>query len=504
MATVPRALSKSKLMACLQCEKRLWLEVHKPQEREESPESRAIFATGHKVSEVARKLYDPKGQGALIDVTALGVGGAMDRTRELLKVRQPVFEAGFTANGALAFADVLLPVTSGGRPSWRMVEVKSSTTVKDYQLNDIAVQAYVARKSGLPLARLSLAHIDNQWVYPGEGDYAGMLVEEDLTKEAFGRGKEVEEWIATAQGVAAKRKEPEQRTGPQCTDPYACGFSNYCTAQEPREKFPASWLPRIQSKALKTLIYEDSITDMRKVPDNLLNTIQLRVKTHTLENSVYFDAKATAEALSPHGFPAYFLDFETVNFGVPIWKGTRPYQQIPFQFSLHTLSKTGKLQPDQFLDLTGADPSQAFAEALVARCGDGGPVYVYNRKFEAGIIKGLAERFPKLAQPLNQIIVRMIDLLPIARDHYYHPAQQGSWSIKDVLPTVAPDLDYAELDGVQDGAMAMQAFVDAIDPGTPRDRKDKIRSALETYCRHDTYAMVRLWQHFRGRTDLRL
>lgn len=500
MASPPRTFSKSKLMAYLQCEKRLWLDVHRPDLREDSAESLANFATGHSVGEVARSHYDPKGQGQFIDVTALGIGGALQRTVEVLKNRKPVFEAGFSVNGALAFADVLLPVTRSGRPHWRMVEVKASTEVKEYHRNDVAVQAYVARKSGLPLAGLSLAHIDSSWVYPGGGDYDGLLVEEDLTAEAFAREKEVEGWITVARTIAARRTEPAIRTGLHCNDPYACGFIDHCTGQEPQEKFPAFWLPRIQSKALRKKIHEDRVTDLRKIPDDLLNPLQLRVKTHTLARTVLFDAAGAAAALAPHGFPACFLDFETVNFGVPIWKGTRPYQQIPFQFSLHRLSRLGKLTHEAFLDVSGEDPSRAFAEQLLTACGEGGPVYVYNQSFEAGIIKGLGERFSRLKRPLEQIITRMVDLLPIAREHYYHHEQQGSWSIKAVLLTILPELGYDNLDGVQDGGMAVQAFTEAISDATTADRKAALRAQLEAYCKHDTYALVRLWQHFTGRT----
>jgi len=504
MTSPSRTFSKSKLIAGLQCNKRLWLEVHRPDLREDSAESLANFATGHSVGEVARSLYDPEGKGQFIDVPALGISVALQRTLDALKKRRPVFEAGFSVNGALAFADVLMPVTCGGRPYWRMVEVKASTEIKDYHRNDVAIQAYVARKSGLPLSKLALARIDSSWVYPGGGDYEGLFVEEDLTEEAFGREKEVEGWIATAQTIAAKRKEPKVRTGLRCNDPSSCGFIEYCTGQETQEKFPALWLPRIQSKALRRIIHEDGVRDLRKIPDELLNPLQLRVKANTLKQNVYFDTKGAASALAPHGFPAYFLDFETINFGVPIWKGTRPYQQIPFQFSLHCLSRSGKLTHFGFLDLSGEDPSRAFADTLLKVCGDGGPVYVYNQRFEAGIIKGLAERFPRLKRPLEQIIIRIVDLLPIARDHYYHHEQHGSWSIKAVLPTILPELDYETLDGVQDGGMAIQAFTEAISDGTSTDRKVEIRTQLEAYCSRDTYAMVRLWQYFAGRFEWKL
>lgn len=498
------AFSKSKLLSCLQCHKRLWLEIHRPDLKEDSAATLASFATGHSVGEVARRIYDPKGSGTTNDVGSLGVDGAIARTRELLAARRPIFEAGFRARGALAFADVLLPVRRNGLAQWRIVEVKSSTSVKDYQRDDAAVQAYVARESGLPLAALSIAHIDKEWVYPGDGDYRGLLVEVDMTREASARGRKVEEWIATARDVAARRREPAIATGLHCNDPFDCGFIAYCASQEPEPEHPAAWLPRIQSAALRELIHERRVREMGEVPDGLLNDLQHRVKRSTMRGSTYFDREGAAAALEPHGFPAYFLDFETVNFAVPTWKGMRPYQQVPFQFSLHRLGRTGKLEHHDFLDLSGGDPSKAFAEALLAVCGDGGPVYAYNAGFEGSVLEGLGDRFPKLRRPLMGIVSRMVDLLKVSRDCYYHPAQEGSWSIKAVAPTVAPDLDYDALEGVQHGGMAMQAFIEAIDPHTLRARRKVIERQLSDYCRLDTYAMVRLWQHFAGRHDLRL
>lgn len=503
MALHQKSFSKSKLMSCLQCQKRLWLELYRPELAEDSAATKAIFAMGHAVGDVARSIYDPKSTGTTIDLTTLGVTKAIARTVELVKERKPIFEAGFSANGAMAFADVLLPVRRKEKPVWRMVEVKGSTSVKDYQRNDVAVQGYVARKSGLPLAELAIAHIDSTWTYPGDGDYRGLLTEVDLTEEAFGRSKEVESWIAEAQRVAAKRKEPALQVGDHCHDPFDCSFISYCTSLSPQPDYPADWLPR-KTAALKKLIYENGLADMREVPDEALNGPQLRIKTHTLSNTTYFNASGAATDLKPHGFPAYFLDFETISFAVPIWKCTRPYQQIPFQFSLHRLNKASRLEDQSFLDISGNDPSQKLAEALVKACEESGPVYVYNAGFESRIIKNLAERFPKLKAPLMKVVDRLVDLLPLAQRHYYHPDMQGSWSIKSVLPTIAPDLAYDNLEGVQDGGMAQAAFVEAIQPSTSPSRREQIKAELLDYCGLDTYAMVRIWQHFAGRQDWKL
>ena len=494
-----RTLSKSKLIAFRQCPKRLWLEVHRPELKETSPETEARFQVGYQVGDIARRIYDPKGQGALIDFKTEGFDGAYARTAELVaNSRQPIFEAGFQVKGAMAFADVLLPVRKSGQALWRMVEVKSSTSVKDYHREDIAVQTFVARTAGVSLKSVALAHIDNTWVYPGGEDYQGLLKEEDLTKETVARTKEVRGWIAEAQNIAALPKEPKVAIGEHCHDPFDCPFSNYCNRGIPQPEHPVDWLPRL-SPMQRAQLSEEGVTELRDVSDELLNETQRMVKEHTLAKTVRFDAEGAAADLADHGFPAYFLDFETTQMAVPIWKGTRPYQQIVFQFSVHTVAKSGELSQTDFLDLSGDDPSEPLAEALIAACGKKGPVFVYFAGFETARIRELAERFPDLAKSLLAINARVVDLLPIARARYYHHSQQGSWSIKAVLPAAIPDLSYEALEGVQHGGAAMEVFSEAIRSDTTAERKSEIERQLLAYCRLDTLAMVRLWEFFKGR-----
>ena len=497
-----RTFSKSKLLALRQCPKRLWLEIHRPHLREDSAATQASFQIGHQVGDIARRIYDPEGLGAVIDVQSEGFARAFKRSAELLDSDQPIFEAGLNAAGALAFADVMLPEQIDGKKVWRMVEVKSSTSVKDYHRDDVAVQAFVAQSAGVTLQSVALAHIDSSWTYPGNGDYNGLLKENDLTAETFSRTEEVKAWITEAQLVSASPVEPLIEIGSHCETPFACGFYDYCSRDQPKPEHPVYWLPYIGAKARE--LATQGVIDLRDVPDDMLNARQQRVKAHTLTNTVYFDAVGASADLAVHSLPAYFLDFETIQFAVPIWKGTRPYQQHTFQFSLHTLSVTGQLDHTDFLDLTGNDPTESFALALVAACGQSGPVYVYNAAFETGRMSELAIRYPQFKPALLAINDRVIDLLPIARERFYHPSQQGSWSIKKVLPAVVPELRYDALDGVKDGGMAMQAFIEAIHSDTSHERKSVIEQQLLAYCKLDTYAMVRLWQVFAGRTDLRL
>lgn len=500
-----RSFSKSKLVALRQCEKRFWLEVHQPQSRKDSAATQASFQQGYQVGDIARRIYDPQAYGDVIDIQTEGFELAFERSAELLRSSETksVFEAGFSAGGALAFADVMLPIQKKGRRVWRMVEVKSSTSVKDYHLDDVAIQVFVAQSSGIELDSVSLAHIDSSWTYLGKGDYQGLLKEVDLTEQTFSRTAEVKDWIAQAQSTFNKKKEPNVAMGEHCTTPFECGFSDYCSQDLPKTEYPIHWLPRISAKKIQELV-SNKIIDMRHVEESHLNEIQQRVKQHTLSNTVFFDregAKADLEGLT---LPAYFLDFETINFSVPIWKGTRPYQQITFQFSLHTLNGNGELKHTEFLDISGEDPTISFALALITACKKQGPVFVYNAAFETARIKELASRYPNLSEQLLALNMRVVDLLPIARNRYYHPSQEGSWSIKAVLPAVVPELSYAELDGVQDGGMAMDAFLEAINTNTSEVRKTQIEQQLLAYCKLDTYAMVKLWQVFAGRTDLKL
>lgn len=494
-----RSLSKSKVLSYRQCPKRLWLEVHRPKLRVDSAATEASFAVGNMVGDIARQLYDPEGSGELLDAQRDGFDYAFRRSAELLNSSQPIFEAGFSINGAMSLADVMLPVKQKGKRAWRMVEVKSSTEVKDYHRDDVAIQAYIASKAGVPLLSIALAHIDSDWTYPGKGDYQGLLSECDLTSEALGRGEEVEGWIAAAHKVVAKKAEPKICTGAQCSKPYVCGFIDYCESQEPQAEYPVHWLPNIQAKVLKDHVAAHPALDLRDTPDDLLNELQLRVKKHSLSGKVYFDAAGAASALKPHKLPAYFLDFETIQFAVPIWKGTHPYQMIPFQFSLHTLNSKGRLDAKSFLDLSSDDPSRSFAESLISVCGKKGPIFVYNAGFEGARISELARRFKKLSSDLMAIRDRLVDLHPITKANYYHPSQCGSWSIKAVLPAIAPDLSYESLEGVQDGGMAMNAYLEAIHPDTTSERKAEIESQLLEYCGLDTFAMVRLWQFLSGR-----
>lgn len=504
--TQPKALSKSKLIAFRQCEKRLWLEVHRPELRDDSGPTQVSLRSGNEVGDIARRIYDGASTGVLLNAQADGYANTLRRSLELLSSGVPLFEAGYSAEGAIAFADVMLPTPGRGKKRWRMIEVKSTTSVKQYHRDDVALQAFVARRAGVPLASISLAYIDSQWVYPGQGDYSGLFKEEDLTNETLSREHEIPGWIAGAQAVIGLKKPPSRRTGDHCSVPYECGFHGHCSSGEPQAEFPIAWLPRVQAKALKAHLAEPAVNDLRHVPNALLNPSQLLVKEHTIAGTRWFDSEGARKALKQYRLPGHFLDFETSQSAIPRWAGTRPYAQISFQFSVHHLARNGTLTHSDFLDLSGNDPSRPFAEALLEACGDdeSGPIFVYNAAFEKTRIKEAAERFRMLRKRLLALNNRIVDLLPVAQRFFYCPSQQGSWSIKRVLPAVVPELRYDQLEGVQDGGAAMAAYLEAVDPATTPKRKAEIEAELRAYCKLDTYAMVRLWQVFSGRPSVQL
>jgi hypothetical protein len=478
------------------------LEIHRKELEEESAATQSAFDMGDRVGEISQSLYDPRGKGVFFDRYTGSFESVFTETQDYLSSNVPLFEAGFRGNGALAFADVLLPVGRGAKKTWRMVEVKSNASVKPIHKEDVAIQVFVARAAGLKLQSVSLAHVDTDWVYPGGEEYTGLLKEVDLTDEAMAMQEDVSAWVANAQTVAAKRTEPKAAMGTQCNKPYACAFQAYCAGKGPAQKFPVDVLPGHKSRALKALVEDQGVSDLREIPDEVLNARQLRVKKHTILGKRYFDKKGAAEALSACGMPLLFLDFEAINPAVPLWKGTSPYQVIPFQFSAHRVDRNGNLTHQEFLDLSGKDPSRKLAQALIDACGARGTIFAYS-PFEKTVIKDLVRRFPKEAAALQSIESRLVDLLPIVQDHYYDPAQCGSWSIKAVLPTISKDLRYSDLEGVQDGVLAMQAYQEAIHTATTASRKVDLRRMLLNYCKTDTLAMVRLWQFLIGRSDLK-
>ncbi len=475
-------LSKSKIMAGRQCEKRLWLEVYRSDLIEYGPDVEQRFAAGDNVNDIARAQYP---DGVLVSYDH-GANAAVEHTRRLLKEQPgtPIFEATFKAHDVLVRVDILKPCRGG----YELIEVKSSTSVKDHHRADSAVQTWVLESAGIPVNAIYLCHIDNQFVYPGNGDYRGLFHYEDITQKVRELSREVPQWVQRYREML-NSGEPEIEMGSQCTDPYSCPFIDYCRGEE--TEYPLRHLPRISRQLIDALTAE-GIEDIRDIPEGRLSSAtQEWVRRVTITGEP--ELRPEAAEVGAYRYPRYYLDFETIQFAVPIWEGTRPYQALPFQWSCHIELASGEFQHEEYLDTIGNSPMRTCAESLIEVIGEKGPIFAYS-SYEKTVLNALIARYPDLAEDLHKLTDRLVDLLPIVRRTYYHPDMYGSWSIKNVLPTVAPHLDYESLGDVQDGNAAGTAYLQIINPETETDAAERQRLTREllAYCEHDTLGMVEL------------
>jgi len=286
---------------------------------------------------------------------------------------------------------------------------------------------------------------------------------------------------------------PDIDIGPHCAQPYGCEFLAWCSRDEP--PYPVSILPR--GGALAARLRAEGLRDLRDVPEERLgNETHRRIWRATRAGEAHVDP-AVAALLAPRPYPRSFLDFETIQPAIPIWPGTRPYQRIPVQWSCHVQAAPGRLVALGTLVTSGDDPRPAFAESLIRAVPGEGPVFAYNAGFERGVLNETAGALPGLAGSLLRIAERLVDLLPITRAHYYHPTMKGSWSLKAVLPTIAPDLDYGNLvDGVRSGEAVDAVYARIIDPSADPAERARLEQALVAYCERDTLALTRLVEYF--------
>ena len=476
------SLSKSKIIAHRQCPKRLWLQINRPELIQISATTQVRFDEGNKVGDIARQIHPG---GTFIET--LNRVEAIALTKEAVAKHQTIFEGAFFEEDVMIRADLLFPEKEG----YRLVEVKSSTGVKSYHVDDVTVQSWVMEKAGCTPTSMALAYINNQFVYQGDGNYEGLFTEADLSGQVKPNMSQVQSWVDAAKKTLASPVEPTVTPGEQCTNPFTCDFISYCSPPEEGVEYPVEILPN--SKAFAAKLRADGFKDLRNVPADLLsNPKHIKVHAVTCSGEVLLEPEAIAQ-IQALPYPRYYLDFETIGFAVPIWAGTRPYMQLPFQWSCHIEQADGSITHQEFLDLSGNDPREMFAKTLIEVVSTQGPVIVYSAGFEGARIRELAAVFPHLSSQLLAILERFFDLLPLARNHYYHPDMKGSWSIKDVLPTIAPELDYSNL-AVSDGLMAQEAYKEAIHSQTTPERKEEVRNAMLKYCEQDTIAMVKIIQ----------
>jgi len=473
-------LSKSKYVAGLQCHKRLYLEIHSPElATEPDDQTQAILDNGTQVGELARRQFPG---GVLVEFGHSNLAAALKQTRDL--VNEPavpaIFEGAFQFDNVLIRADVLEQIAAG---VWRLIEVKASTKVKTVHLNDLAVQTYVLGGCGVTLGGMRLMHLNKQYVYDGEQiDLRQLFTQQDLTAEVTARLSEVPDRLAAMKAMLTASSPPEIDPGSHCQEPYVCPFWEHCTQHK-----PARWIFYLSGgRATFDKLTAQGIETIDEIPPGFpLSLIQQRMK-----DNVEWVGPQLKLALDTVRYPVYHLDFETVMPAVPRFATTRPYQTLPFQWSNHVEIGDGTMLHDQYLCDECKDPREELAVRLLDSLGREGSICVYS-DYERLVLRELAEAFPLLRRELYAVISRLWDLLPVLQRHYYHPQFGGSFSIKSVLPALAPGLDYGDLE-IRDGAQAALAYERMLFGDLDTEEKAGLRAALLDYCKRDTLAMVEI------------
>ncbi|MBU8870742.1 MAG: DUF2779 domain-containing protein [Gemmatimonadales bacterium] len=476
---MPIYISKSKYISGLQCPKLLWTQYN-DKNAIPAPDAatEAIFAIGHSVGDLAKELY-PDG----IEVPwSRNLEETTAATMDLLPQRKPIFEASFQIDGCYCRADIMVPV---GDDSWDLYEVKSATKVKDVNVADIAFQTHAIERSGIKLDRLYLMHIDNRYVRQGEIDPAGLFHAEDVTK----RARALQPGVAA--NVAALHRTidgpcPDIAIGEHCTNPYSCDLWEHCSAFLPEHS--VLQLYRIHKKKAFRML-ADGIAAIADAPAAELSNGQLIQQAAVNSGQPYVSQDAIRRWLAGLQYPVHCFDFETMNPAVPLFDGTSPYRQVPFQFSLHIIDSPGK-EPRHFEFLAEApeDPRPALIDAL-KNLGDDGTILAYNMGFERGIISRLAEDFPAEAVFLRSLNKRFLDLMtPFSSFWYHDPKQKGSCSLKNVLP-VLTDTSYDGI-AIAEGGQAQREFQRAVFTDVAAEEKAQVLQDLRAYCKQDTQALV--------------
>jgi len=485
-------LSKSRFIAGWQCLKRLYLEVHQPELAAEPDEqSMAVFEQGHEVGRCAQKMFPG---GVLIEAGPEEMGKALQQTGAAVAGRQhpAIFEATFADDDILARVDILerLP-----RNKWRLIEVKSSTSLKDYYLYDVAIQRFILEGLGMK-AVPCLMHLNREYVYDGKQyELEKLFVIRDVTKETEALDQKVMDLLREEWKALARAKAPDVEPGSHCTKPYCCEFYDHCNKSLPVDH--VGNLPGISSKKLEELASR-GIESIGNIPKSFpLNERQKRAWGCARTAKPWF-GKGLKEALADLLYPLHFVDFETLGVALPRYAGMSPYDQIPYQWSVHVQRKPeAELEHYEYLADDSDDPRPEFVKALCQIIGKKGSVLAYSSGFESARLAELAQWLPQYKDEIGRIQERLWDPLPSIRAHVYHLEFRGSYSLKAVLPALVPGMTYEGM-GVSDGAEAGLAWEKMLRADAGCEERKKLRSDLLEYCKQDTLAMVRLLEVLRA------
>lgn len=480
-------LTKSKYTKGLQCAKALWLETRQPDLKKElsEPEIKR-FATGTRVGELARQYY-PGGHL----VKAKDLEEALLETKALINTEEnTLYEA--TAvhpeNGCYARVDIL------HRPNendpWHLIEVKSSSSVKDYHVDDIAFQYYVLKAAGYKILKCFIMHIDANYVRQGKIEIEQMFVLQDVISDVLQAQRNLDQHIKMISPVLKMEVLPEVEIGLQCGKPFDCAYKKHCWQEVPAYSvFNVFRKKEAFEVASKIDSYDAKLIPPRLYPKSAQKIVDL---LSYKENRMQLEADEIQRFLNSLKYPLYYLDYETFNPAVPLFDNSRPYQQIPFQFSLHVQNEqNGPLQHFEFLHKEQTDPRKGFIEKLLEVCTIEGDIVVWNETFEKRINKELARDFPDYAEGLQILNNRTVDLMkPFQKRWIYKPEQCGSNSIKYVLPAFT-DISYEGME-IANGGDASSLYEAFMTGGMERDEVNGLWPALSHYCELDTRAMAEI------------
>ncbi|MCH8945352.1 MAG: DUF2779 domain-containing protein [Nanoarchaeota archaeon] len=495
-------LTKSNYLVGLQCHKLLWI-TKNDKERIPEPDkiAHANFKTGDLIGVLATKVF-PDG----VDLSNLKFQENIETTKDSLILRKPLFEAGFLVDDLYSRGDILLPV---GKDEWDIIEVKSATKIKDINLHDVAFQKYVYEKAGLKIRKCILMHVNNEYVRSGKIEPKEFFVQTDITEQveeySLGIKENIERMFEIIQG-----SEPEFLIDDLLTIEY----DNLCL-DEFMDSLPESNVFEMHRmfKKKKVELYKEGYIKMTDIPGSIkLNDKQKIQRRLAFSKEKNIDKPAIKNFLKKLEYPIYYLDFETINPAVPKFDGMKPYQRIPFQFSLHIQDEpNGKLKHVSFLAEGIIDSRPKFMQALKDNLKNRGSILVYNQAFEKGVMNECSDALPEFKGWYEEnILPRILDLWDVFKDFsYYDPKQRGSTSIKAILPLFS-DLSYSDID-INDGLSASLEYervtfgsnddicseeTDKIDPkeieGIIESERLKVREALEKYCKMDTMAEVEI------------
>jgi hypothetical protein len=481
-------LTKSTFLRGVNCSKSLWLFEHKPHLLPAlTPETKFMYDPGDEGGLLARELF-PGGKSAG-PATSLNCDLAVELTGKLISEWCPViYEAAFLYDNVFAALDILVYKDSG----WHGYEVKSSTKVHDLHLTDSALQYWIIENCGLKLSSFSVIYINSDFERQGEIDVRKLFKIEPVTYLVQALQDEITDQVAQLKKVVARRTVPNTKIGPQCTSPYTCTFKPHCFASVPKETILDFTLYRKEERFRQ---YHAGTKQIAQIKDwkNLKTPYNYVVETH-IKKGLYLNPDPLKEFIAKFEYPLQFMDFETVSFAIPPLDRSRPYDQMTFQYSLHTIEKEGA-EPEhrEYLADPSCDFREAFIKSLLDDLGTSGHILVWSIGFERSRLNMLSLLYPQYEIRINAVIERLVDLaIPFQKKWVYDNSLSCSYSIKNVLPCVAPDLSYKDM-AVNNGQAASVLFQRIM---TEPDRDWSVeREHLLKYCELDTWAMVVIYRY---------